>query len=112
MHRKRLAAGGHFSFAAANGHGGDLAVGIGIDAIAARAQQRHGAVWRIHLVAFVLIQVADRNIDSAIGETQLRHAVIQIQKGDSRVRIHSDGGGTDVQFGMRAVVGPQVIPYG
>ncbi len=106
------AAAGDFAFPIANGHERGIAAFINVDLVVARTKNRESQVRCINFESFVLFEAPHADVQCAFGESDLGHAVVQIQEGKAGVAGKADGCGADVQLGTRAVVGPELVAGG
>ena len=111
-YREGRASTGHFGLSAAHRHYGDVVIAIRLDAIVPGAQQRDRHVGSIYFDALVLPQVADENVDRALGQAELRDLVVQVQNRHRRPGIHANRGRPHMQLGLRAGIGPQMVACG
>src|SRR5579859_1512161 len=112
MNRVGRAAAGHFARALGNVDNGGVAGFIDVDAIAAGTQDGKSKVGRIHLDGFLVVEAKHVKIDGAFGDAKLHHSVVQIQERQTGLTGQADHGGTHIEFGTRALVGPEFVAGG
>src|SRR6266852_6148244 len=112
MNGIRRTATGNFAFTVANGHEGGIAGFVDVDLVVARTKDRKSEVRCIDFESFVILEAPHTHVKSAFGDADLRRAIVQIQKRKTSVAGKADRGGTDVQLGARAVVGPELVAGG
>jgi hypothetical protein len=101
-----------FRFTAARRDDRHVTIAVRFDAVVTGTHQRNRDVRGVHFEALVFAQIPDADVDGALGKTELRDAVIEVENGERRAGVHADGGRTHVQFGLRAGVRPQVVTCG
>ena len=107
-----LAAGGDFAFAADRDDGGGVAI-FG-DVYAEGAGLAHGEceIWSVYFVDVAFAEFADAEIDCAFGDADLHDVAVEIEEREGGHAAHVDGGGADLQFGARRLVGPKLVTDG
>ena len=90
----------------------ELSSGIDVDAVVAGAQQGDGTVRSIDFEGLVVVQIAQADVEAALANAELRHAVVEVEKLDGGLGAEANRGGTDVHFGAGILVGPEVIAGG
>jgi hypothetical protein len=78
MDGNRLAVGGGFGIASADGHDGRVAGFIYIDAIIPGAKQREGKLRRIDLDSFIVGEAPQADVQRSSRELNLRGLIVQI----------------------------------
>ncbi len=88
---------------------GVAAVGVDIDAVAARLADDHGHGWRGDLVDLVLPDASHVDVEAAFGEEDLRVGIVEIEDLGAAQLVEAHGCGTQLQLDARAAVGPQPV---
>src|SRR5438132_12493061 len=88
---------------------GFIPVAIDVDAVFAVLQYGEGGVRRIDLDEIIVIEMTNAQNHRAVGQTELRGAVIELKKSQTGFRSHADGSRTDVQFSPRIAIGPKIV---
>ena len=91
---------------------GFIPVAIDVDAVFAVLQYGEGGVRRIDLDEIIVIEMTNAQNHRAVGQTELRGAVIELKKRQTGFRSHADGSRTDVQFSPRIAIGPKIVARG
>ncbi len=109
MHGEGLASTSGFAFALADGDGGVVAVGTGLDAIVSCAENRECLVGGIHFEGIVVAEAAHGDVDGAGTELDLHRVVIEVQERKSSIRCETDDSGSELDLGSRILIGPELV---
>jgi hypothetical protein len=107
-----LPAASRLAIAVAQGDDGVCAVGAGIDAIASGLSDGEGEVGRIDFEIVVGIELAYPNVDCSRRKLDLDGVIIEIEERDTGVLAEAYDGGTELQFGARGHVRPELVAGG
>src|SRR5437879_13906237 len=91
---------------------GFIPVAIDVDAVFAVLQYGEGGVRRIDLDEIIVIEMTNAQDHGAVGQTELRGAIIELKKCQTGFRAHAHGSRTDMQFSPRVAIGPTIVARG
>ena len=109
LHRERRAGGGDFGFTAPHRHRGRVPGRVHVDAIAAGAEQGHGAVGRVDLEAVLVVEIAQPHAERALRQAHLGRVVVEREEPGRGVWREPQGGRAEGDLRARVGVGPQVV---
>ncbi len=100
---------GDFALSLANIDDGSVAGFVDVDTIATGAKNGESKIGSVDFDGFIVTDAANAKVQSAFGKTNLHHAVVEIQEGETGFAGKIKNRGADLKFGAGIFVGPEFI---
>src|SRR5437667_10422000 len=88
---------------------GFIPVAIDVDAVFAVLQYGEGGVRRIDLDEIIVIEMTIAQDHGAVGQTELRGAIMELKKCQTGFGAHAGGSRTDVQSSSRSAICQRIV---
>ena len=103
---------GRFAFTLANANHGVTSILTRFHTVSSRLENRECLIGSVDLKRIIRVQMSNAYVDGSRTELDLRAAIVQIEKGDSRIAVQIDHSRSQREFGARVLVGPELIARG
>jgi hypothetical protein len=89
-----------------------IAIFIHINAVLSRVSHIESQIWSVNLERIIPIKISNTEEHRAYRNSQLRDVVFEIEKSKAGFGSKTDGSRSNLYFGARIPVGPEIVARG